>query len=209
MRILIACEESQTVCSEFRKLGFDAYSCDLMDCSGGHPEWHLKRDVIEILDDGWDCIIAHPPCTYLAVCGNRWMTNNPERQEERRKALEFFKAFLDCDCAHVAIENPIGVASTVFRKPDQIVQPWMFGDEVSKKTCLWLKGLPKLVPDNIVGKGEIYHFESGRTMPAWFADLWGLSKEERQKQRSKTFPGIARAMAEQWGYYLKKGGDNK
>lgn len=204
MRILIACEESQAVCKEFRKLGFEAYSCDLQDCSGGHPEWHIKGDVTTILNQHWDMIIAHPPCTYLAVCGARWAYNNPERQAKQEEALAFFRLFLEADCKYIAVENPIGIASTRIRKPDQIIEPWQFGDEASKKTCLWLKGLPKLVPDNIVGKGEIIKYDSGRTMPAWYAKAWGLPPEERSKLRSKTFPGIARAMAEQWSKFIKE-----
>ena len=133
MKVLIACEESQAVCKEFRKLGFEAYSCDIQECSGGHPEWHIKGDVVPLLKRKWDLIIAHPPCTYLAVCGARWVVNNPERQAKQEDALKFFRLFLETDCEHVAIENPIGIASTRIRKPDQIIEPWQFGDEASKK----------------------------------------------------------------------------
>lgn len=210
IRILVACEESQAVCRAFVERGFDAYSCDLQDCSGDMPERHIKGDCFEaIAASHYDLIIAHPPCTFLAVCGNRWMKDkngmiNASRMQDRLNALEFFGRFLDLDVPFVAIENPIGVASTHFRKPDQIIEPWQFGESFSKKTCLWLKNLPKLTPTNIVDKGEIVTFESGKKMPKWYADFWSLPKEERQKMRSKTFKGIAKAMAEQWGDYLEE-----
>lgn len=150
MRVLVACEESQEVCKAFRELGHEAYSCDIQDCSGGHPEWHIKRDVLEILNDGWDLVIAHPPCTDLAVSGARWFAEKRADGRQQR-SIEFFMRFADCKCDHVAIENPVGIMSTVWRKPDQIIQPWMFGHGETKKTCLWLKNLPKLVPTDIVG----------------------------------------------------------
>lgn len=205
MKVLIACEESQTVCNEFRKLGHIAFSCDIQPCSGGHPEWHIQADVIPMLDEQWDLIIAHPPCTYLTVTGNRWFNVERygekalQRLKDREEAIKFFMEFVNCKCDRVAIENPVGVMSTRYRKPDQIIQPWEFGDPVEKKTCLWLKGLPKLQYTNIVEPPERVVFESGKTMPKWYADLWKLPKEERSKMRSKTFLGIARAMAEQWG----------
>lgn len=205
MKILIACEESQAVCEAFLEKGFDAYSCDLQECSGSHPERHIKGDCFEeIARTKYDLIIAHPPCTYLAVCGNRWFKNNPEREAQREEALAFFKRFLDLDVKHLAIENPIGVASTRICKPTQIVQPWQFGESFSKKTCLWLRGLPKLEPTKIVDKGEFKEFEHGKRMTKWYYDLWALPKEERSKMRSKTFKGIAAAMAEQWGNYLRE-----
>lgn len=203
INVLIACEESQAVCVEFRKLGFNAFSCDLQECSGNHPEWHIKGDCFDALAlRKWDLVIAHPPCTYLAVCGNRWFKDNPERQRLRDEAVEFFMGFTKIEVPHVVIENPIGVISTLYRKPDQIVNPWQFGESFSKKTCLWLKGLPKLKPTKIVDPGEFVEFESGKRMPKWYSDLYGLPKEERAKMRSKTFKGIAQAMATQWGEYL-------
>lgn len=153
----------------------------------------------------WDLIIAHPPCTYLTVTGNRWF--NVERYGEkalkrisdRERAAEFFLEIANADCGKIVIENPIGFMSTFWRKPDQIIQPYMFGDAYEKKTCLWLKGVPPLMPTNEVKPPERKRFESGKTMPEWYANLWHLSAEERAKERSKTFPGIAKAMADQWG----------
>ncbi len=221
MKVLVACEESQRVCIEFRKLGHEAYSCDILECSGGHPEWHIKGDAIStmympgafVTQDGtfhigytkWDLIIAHPPCTYLTVTGNRWFNIDrygekaEKRIEDRKEAINFFMKFANANCEKIAIENPIGCMSTYYRKPDQIIQPWMFGDAFEKATCLWLKGLPNLIPTNIVKPEERIKFESGKTMPKWYADSWHLPKEERARQRSKTFPGFAKAMAEQWG----------
>lgn len=203
-KILIACEESQAVCKAFLELGFNAWSCDLKPCSGGRPDRHIQGDCLEVMQNShWDLVIAHPPCTFLAVCGNRWFTNNPKRCADRKEAQDFFMKLVDYpNVEHIAIENPIGVMSSYYRKPDQIVQPFYFGDPYSKKTCLWLRGLPLLKPTNIVDKGEIIHYASGRNMPAWYAKLWSLPKEERQTIRSKTFPGLAQAMAEQWGNYL-------
>lgn len=229
MKVLVACEESQAVCKAFREKGHEAYSCDIIECSGGHPEWHIMKDVLCVLNptplvgvdvcgitfdtmdglihtvDKWDLIIAHPPCTYLTVTGNRWF--NVERYGEkalkriadREEAAKFFMAFATADCEKIAIENPVGFMSTYYRKPDQIIQPYMFGDAFEKKTCLWLKGLEPLMATNEVEPPAWKKFESGKTMPEWYADLWSLSKEERAKARSKTFPGIAKAMAEQWG----------
>lgn len=221
MKILIACEESQAVCSAFRELGHEAYSCDIIDCSGGHPEWHIKQDCLPLLNghctfytmdktfhhiyEKWDLIIAHPPCTFLTVTGNRWFNVEKygekalKRIADREDAVKFFMAFVEADCDKIAIENPVGVMSTRYRKPDQIIQPYMFGDPAEKKTCLWLKGLPKLEPTDVVAPPPRKEFASGKTMPAWYADAWHLSKEERSKLRSKTFPGIAKAIAEQWG----------
>ncbi len=205
MRVLVACEESQAVCKELRKLGHEAYSCDIVPCSGGHPEWHLQQDVIPLLKEAWDMIIAFPPCTYLTVTGNRWF--NIERYGEkairrhydRKDAIKFFMSFANADCEKIAIENPVGIMSSEWRKPDQIINPWQFGDAYEKRTCLWLKGLPKLTPTNIVEIQPRQVFDSGKSMPSWYADAWKLPKEERAKLRSKTFPGIAKAMAEQWG----------
>ena len=191
MRILVACEESQAVTIELRKLGHEAYSCDVEPCSGGHPEWHLQQDVVPLLYKDWDMIIAFPPCTYLTVAGNRWFDvekygeKAKKRWQNRRKAMDFFMLFANSDCPKVAIENPVGIMSTHWRKPDQIIQPWQYGHGETKATCLWLKGLPKLKPTNIV---------NGREQRIWKMP----PGKDRAKMRSKTFPGIAKAMASQW-----------
>lgn len=203
MKILVACEESQAVTIELRKLGHEAYSCDIEPCSGGHPEWHLQQDVTPLLKQYWDMIIAFPPCTHLSNAGAAYWK---EKQADGRqqKAIAFFMSFVNCECERVAIENPIGIMSNQYRKPDQIIQPWMFGDMASKRTCLWLKGLKNLDPTNIVPKGEFYRIKTpaknGGTysVPLWYQKLSGLPAVERAKLRSKTFPGIAKAMAEQW-----------
>lgn len=184
MRILIACEESQAVCTEMRRLGHEAYSCDIIPCSGGHPEWHLQVDALELLKMQWDMIIAFPPCTNLSVSGARHFK---EKQADGRQqaSIEFFMQFANADCKKIAIENPVGIMSTRYRKPDQIIQPWQFGHGETKATCLWLKRLPKLKPTDIV---------QGREQRIWKMP----PGPERAKLRSKTFPGIARAMAEQW-----------
>ena len=205
MKVLVACEESQAVCKEFRKIGHEAYSCDILPCSGGHPEWHLQQDVIPLLKEKWDMIIAFPPCTYLTVTGNRWFNIDRygekaiQRHKDRKEAIDFFMAFANADCEKIAIENPVGIMSSEWRKPNQIINPWQFGDAFEKKTCLWLRGLPELKPTDIVEIPPRKRFDSGKSMPSWYAEAWNLPKEERAKLRSKTFPGIARAMAEQWG----------
>ena len=221
MNILVACEESQAVTIEMRKKGHNAFSCDVIDCSGGHPEWHIKQDVLPLLNgdclfttcDGkphyqffqWDMIIAFPPCTYLTVTGNRWFNVDRygekaiRRHKDRKQAIKFFMAFANANCERIAIENPVGIMSSEWRKPNQIINPWQFGDAFEKKTCLWLKGLSELTPTNIVEIPPRKKFDSGKTMPSWYAEAWHLPKEERAKLRSKTFPGIALAMAEQWG----------
>ena len=204
MKILVACEESQAVTKELRLLGHEAYSCDILESSGGHPEWHLQQDVVPLLKEKWDMIIAFPPCTYLTVTGNRWFNIERygdkaiQRYKDREFGIWFFKLFADADCEKIAIENPVGIMSTAWRKPDQIIQPWQFGDAYEKTTCLWLKGLPKLVPTNIVEVPPRKQFDSGKSMPEWYANAFSLPKEERARLRSKTFPGIAKAMAEQW-----------
>jgi hypothetical protein len=198
MKVLIACEESQAVTREFRALGHEAYSCDLYETSGDNPEWHLQEDVIPLLNKGWDLIIAFPPCTHLAVSGAAWF--EAKRADGRQQAaIDFFMALAASDCEKIAIENPVSIMSTVWRKPDQIIHPWQFGDSYRKRTCLWLKGLPKLKPTNVVDQGETITYASGCIMPKWYADAWSLSPKERAKVRSKTFPGIAKAMAQQWG----------
>lgn len=209
MRILLGCEESQAVCIELRKLGHEAYSCDLLPCSGGHPEWHLQMDVFEAIKlYQWDIGIFFPPCTYLTISANKWYKDQPPRKsgtlvgKERRlariEAIEFFMKLYNCGIPKIAIENPVGIMSSGWRKPDQIINPYEFGDPYEKKTCLWLKGLPKLKPTNIVEPPKRTEFKSGKTMPSWYADTWKLPKEERAKLRSKTFEGIAKAMAMQW-----------
>ena len=235
LNILVACEESQAVCKEFRRLGHNAYSCDILKCSGGHPEWHFNCDVLGVITNNggvlqtgdecyiegeWDLMVAHPPCTYLAVSGARWFYHPedkdlpfeqrrphprfPNRAKDREDGVAFFMALANAPIEHIAIENPVGIMSKRWRKPNQAVQPWMFGDEASKNTCLWLKNLPNLEPTNIVGHGERVILSSGKTLPKWYSDALTLSKtaEERRTLRSKTFPGFAKAIAEQWSEYL-------
>jgi hypothetical protein len=192
MKALIACEESQAVTTELRKLGHEAYSCDILPCSGGHPEWHLTQDVTPLLEKEWDMIIAFPPCTHLAVSGAAWF-GQKRKDGRQQQGIDFFMKFVNCRCPRKCIENPVGIMSTIYRKPDQIIQPWMFGHETTKATCLWLTGLPKLVPTNIVGKGDRRHYASGKSSPMWHANSGGGCGHER----SKTFLGIA--MASQWG----------
>lgn len=238
MKILLACEESQRVCIEFRKLGHEAYSCDIEKCSGGHPEWHIKDDVLRVLNptydgeaclidfwtqddeihviDKWDMIIAFPPCTYLTVAGNRWFNVEKygykaiERAENREKGKQFFMQFVNADCERIAIENPVGIMSTEYRKPDQIIQPWMFGDKARKATCLWLKGLPLLRAIQITDCGEIYSGGYSKNAGANWVEKDGKilrwNDPETAKIRSKTFPGVAKAMAEQWGNILNERG---
>jgi hypothetical protein len=197
MKVLVACEESQAVTIEFRKLGHEAYSCDIQECSGGYPEWHLQQDVTELLKQEWDMIIAFPPCTHLAVSGARHFEQK-RKDGRQQEGIDFFMLFANAKCDKIAIENPVGIMSTIWRKPNQIINPWQFGDSFNKKTCLWLKGLPELIPTNIVEKEEVITFESGKRMSKMFVDSFKLSPEERSKVRSKTFLGIAKAMAEQW-----------
>jgi len=201
-KVLLACEESQAVTIEMRKMGIEAYSCDILPTSGPHPEWHLQQDVLPLLEQDWDMIIAFPPCTHLAVSGAAWF--EAKRKDGRQQqGIDFFMKFTNTKCDKVAIENPVGIMSNHYRKPDQIIQPFMFGDEASKKTCLWLKGLPELVPTNIVGKGEKVTYPSGKSMSKWYAEAFNLPPAQRSKFRSKTFDGIAKAMADQWGSLVK------
>jgi hypothetical protein len=197
-RVLVACEESQAVTIELRRMGIEAYSCDVLPCSGGHPEWHLQQDVTPLLQEAWDIVIAFPPCTHLAVSGAAWFEEK-RKDGRQRAAIDFFMQFARADCPRVAIENPVGIMSGLWKPPTQIVQPWQFGDSFTKTTCLWLKNLPPLRPTEIVEKGELIEFESGRVMPKWYADAWRLPADERARMRAQTFPGIARAMALQWG----------
>jgi hypothetical protein len=224
MKILVACKESQEVCKAFRAKGHEAYSCDIQECSGGHPEWHIMGDVLPLIngrcefetmdgqkhkiDGKWDLLIAHPPCTYLTVAGNRWFNVGRygekaiERAKNREDAINFFFAFVNADCDYIAIENPVGVISTVYRKPDQIIQPYEYGHHARKKTCLWLKGLSLLQPTDVVDPGEILHGGYSVGAHADGRDANGkwlrFSDPEIAKLRSKTFPGIAKAMANQW-----------
>lgn len=214
LKVLIACEESQAVCKEFRRLGHEAYSCDLQDCSGGHPEWHIKGDALEVAYNGsWDLMIGHPPCTYLSYAGTRhW--DIPGRLQKRLKSLEFFAALWLAPIEHICLENPKGCASPTIAKYSQEIQPYYFGDEHLKTTWLWLKNLPSLTYflendlfalSTAVEKPQpIYVESSGKKR--YFADATGGYHGEGNStlKRSKTFPGIARAMAEQWSQYILK-----
>ncbi len=222
LRVLVACEESQAVCKAFRSLGHEAYSCDLQDCSGGHPEWHFKEDIFEVIkrEPKFDLMIAHPPCTFLAGSGVQWLSHPedkhlpfnerrphpkyPNRRADMNDGLEFAKKLYLQDIKYIAMENPVGLLSSMFKKPSQIIQPWQFGHEATKTTCLWLKNLPNLTHTKIVEKGEREVFASGKSHPKWYADAmrFAKTKEERQRLRSKTFQGIANAMASQWSEYI-------
>lgn len=191
MKVLIACEYSGAVRDAFIKKGHDAMSCDLLPTDVDGP--HYQGDVFDIIDDEWDLMIAHPPCTHLAVSGARWFK---DKVEEQREALEFVQKLMDAAIDKIAIENPVSVISSRIRKPDQIIQPWQFGHEATKTTCLWLKGLPLLIPTSIVSRGERHITKSGKSLPAWY-NL--PPSDTRWKERSKTFSGIADAMADQWG----------
>lgn len=210
LRVLVACEESQAVCKAFRLLGHKAFSCDIQDCSGGHPEWHLKMDVLKVLNlPIWDLVIAHPPCTFLTVAANRYYNEDiygekaKRRKGEREQAIKFFMEFANCKCKRVAIENPIGVISSRWKKPTQIIQPYQFAHKERKATCLWLKNLPPLKPTNIVVPDIIKH-ASGKTDSRLHYETISLPAEERSKIRSKTFEGIAKAMAEQWSEFIEE-----
>ena len=236
LNILIACEESQAVCKAFRKLGHNAYSCDLLACSGEHPEWHFNHDVTEVLNKTnlilqngkkasvkgtWDLMIGHPPCTYLAVSGAQWYYHPddknlpvekrrphpkyPNRAEDREDGAIFFMLLANARIKRIAIENPVGIMSNRWRKPDQKIQPYEFGDPYSKGTCLWLKNLWTLHPSKETeDHGEKIFFKSGKSQPKWYSEALSKAKtpEERRTLRSKTFPGIARAMAEQWSIQI-------
>ena len=228
MRILVACEESQAVTIQLRRLGHKAYSCDLIPCSGGHPEWHIMQDVLEILNPGvqldgqyygikpfytqngvlnfmhgkWDMIIAFPPCTHLCSSGQWAYSKGIKDVSLREEGAKFFMAIANADCQKIAIENPVGIMSTRWRKPDQIIQPWMFGDNATKTTCLWLKGLPNLAPD-VTEQPDIEYVsygKHGKRMQKWMYDIRCTSVKDGKRAylASKTFPGIAKAMAEQW-----------
>ncbi|MBA7499245.1 hypothetical protein ES704_01985 [subsurface metagenome] len=215
MKVLVACESSGVVREAFIKRGHNAWSCDLLPTK--LPGNHIQGDVLEVLKNGWDLMIAHPPCTYLAVSGAVWFDSPryPNRRADQKKAIDFFMRLATAPINKICIENPVCIMSTIWRKPNQIIQPYFFGDEAKKTTCLWLKNLPPLrygqevqmalgemkpPQTDIVDEGEYFYFKSGaRRMPKWLADALSLSKEKRQELRSKTFLGIADAMAEQWG----------
>ena len=226
MKILVACEESQAVTNELRKLGHEAYSCDVVMCSGGHPEWHIMQNVLPLLNGNcrfqtadercheingkWDMIIAFPPCTYLTITGNRWFDVKRygekaiKRLKDREKAKQFFMAIANANCDKIAIENPIGVMSTHFRKPDQIVHPYYFAEFEDdencerKSTCLWLKNLNPLKYERRFQPRVIQYKNGKGTDSPWHMNTMGLPHEERAKIRSKTYPGVAKAMAQQW-----------
>lgn len=242
MKILVACEESQRVCIAFREKGHEAYSCDIIDCSGGHPEWHIKGDVLPLLKrkdngnngwhhfffttadgvehsvDKWDMIIAFPPCTHLAVSGAAHFEKK-RADGRQREGIEFFCQFLNADCDKIIIENPVGIIGGDYikkhfpdlcekyglpKKPTQTIQPWMFGDNFNKKTCLWEKGVQPLKP-LVTTEPELEYFEwtdkngKKKRQPKWYYEALSLPPAERAKVRSKTFPGVAKAMADQWG----------
>lgn len=198
MKVLIACEESQTITKEFRALGHEAYSCDVLPSSGGHPEWHLQQDVVPLLSQEWDLIIAHPPCNHLSSSGAKHFAKKIA-DGRQQQGIDFFMLFTNLKCKHVAIENPIGIMSTKYRKPDQIIQPWMFGHPESKATCLWLKGLPLLIPTNNV-YDEMMELPKNKINRIHYLP----PSKDRARLRSKTFDGVAKAIAEQWGDYVMK-----
>lgn len=204
MKVLVACEFSGRVRDAFRALGHEAYSCDILPSENPSP-YHIQDDVLKHLNDGWDAMIVFPPCTYLTVTGNKWMKPEfkdrfPQRERQRQEAIQFFMQLAKCNIPRIAIENPVGIMSTIWREPDQIIQPFMFGDPERKTTCLWLKNLPKLKPTKIV-EPILYTYKDGRTDGNWHVSTIKLSPLERMKARSKTFQGIADAMANQWGSY--------
>lgn len=218
MNVLVACEESQVVTVEMRKLGHEAWSCDVIECSGGHPEWHIQHDAIPLLNgdcmfqtmdgkthyqfDQWDMIIAFPPCTHLCNSGARWFTEGKKPLSLREEAAEFFMRFINADCSRIAVENPVGVMSTRYRKPNQVINPWQFGHPEQKNTCLWLKGLPNLHETDNVRDYML------TLPPQQRSRIWYLGSGHA-KERSKTFPGIAKAMAEQWAGGVKRDSDSQ
>ena len=206
MKVLIACEESQAVCKAFRERGHEAFSCDLVPCTGGHPEWHIQGDVLPLLNDKWDLIIAHPPCTYMSKAGARWMyptagNISQERLAKAMKAKEFFMAILNADCDRIAIENPRPLKVVDLPKPTQVIQPYQFGHPYSKATCLWLKGLPPLEPTEVLTEYKPYcpSNTGGVTRGQSYNKGGAIRAADDGVNRSKTFDGIAKAMAEQWG----------
>jgi len=209
LKILVACEESQAVTKHLRALGHEAFSCDILPCSGGHPDWHYQQDVFEVIEKGWDMMIAFPPCTHLASSGARHFKQKIA-DGRQQQGIDFFMKLVNVDIDRIAIENPIGVMSTKYRKPDQIIQPYQFGDKAQKSTCLWLKNLPKLESTDVVDKGEFFEFISKKgvkkRMPMWYYKALQDAKTPQQRStlRSKTFDGIAMAMATQWTSDVKQ-----
>lgn len=213
LNVLIACEFSGTVRNAFRKLGHNAFSCDIEPSDDNSP-YHYQCDVRNVINAyEWDLLIAHPPCTYLTLAGNRWFKPEyadrfPTRIQDRQDGVDFFMELMNANIPHICVENPIGVMSSLFRKPDQIIQPWQFGDPFQKSTCLWLKNLPQLQHTNVVDKGEFFEWTDKKTgkvkrQAQWYMDaLNGKSAYERQKIRNKTFQGIADAIAEQYTNYI-------
>jgi hypothetical protein len=213
-RILIACEESDEVRGRFESLGFDAWSCDLQENRNPNAK-HYQGNVFDIINDGWDAMIAFPPCTHLAVSGARHFEQK-RKDGRQQEGIDFFMKMINAPIKHIAVENPMGIMSTIYKKPSQIIQPYFFGDEAQKTTCLWLKNLPLLYHNRTpnlfdtdithVGKGDMIEFISKKgvkkSQPKWYADALSLSADERSKVRSKTFPGIANAMATQWAEYI-------
>ena len=204
MKVLVACEYSGRVRDAFIRGGHEAMSCDLVPTDAPGP--HYQGDVMDIINEGWDLLIAFPPCTYLTLTGNKWFKPEfadrfPERHQQRKDAVDFFMKIANMPIPKIAIENPIGVMSKIYRKPDQIIQPWQFGFPTTKATCLWLKGLPTLKPTNIVDKGEVVISKSGNRMSKWYYETSKLPLKDgaRAKARSVTFQGVADAMADQWG----------
>jgi hypothetical protein len=198
MKVLIACEESGTVTKYFRLKGHDAYSCDLLPTSGEYPEYHYQQDVVPLLKEPWDLVIAHPPCDHLAVSGSRWFKEK-QLDGRQQQAIDFFLQCWNANADKIAIENPVGIMSSQLRKPDCIVHPYHFGDPASKKTCLWLKNLPPLVPTNNVEQDVQYTtISTGKKFSTWEYEI-SKNRHTRKMMRSKTFDGIAKAMAEQWG----------
>jgi site-specific DNA-cytosine methylase len=177
-RVLVACEESQAVTIELRALGVEAYSCDVEPCTGGHPEWHLQQDVAPLLNQHWDMILAFPPCTHLANSGAKWFEQK-KKDGRQQSAIDFFMLFANASCERIAIENPAGIMSTVWRKPDQIIQPYQFGHPCMKRTCLWLKGLPPLIPTDVVDRGKRIRYPNGRIMSEWYVKSFNLSAKQR------------------------------
>jgi len=203
MRVLVACEESQVVCKAFRERGHEAYSCDLQECSGGEPQWHIRDDVFNHLYNDWDLMVAHPPCTYFSRAGIQFLHKQPGRIDKLNEAYELVLLLWNAPIKKIAIENPVGWLNTNWRKPAQIIHPWYFGDPEMKETCLWLKNLPRLNGLHEVALDMNWHHpkpeksiigSDGKMKNKYF-----MSRMTNAKDRSKTFPGIAKAMAEQWG----------
>lgn len=208
MKILVACEESQAVTMEFRRLGHEAYSCDLEPCSGGHPEWHIQADALELLKVQWDMILAFPPCTYLTAASAVRLYNKDGKIKDANRyqmgvqAAEFFRSFLHANCPKIAVENPVMLKCWSLPRYTQIIEPYQFGDPWKKRTCLWLKGLPPLKPTNIVMPKGLWVGATCKRRDPNIRDRYELSSNRDPKRRAKTFQGIARAMAEQWGCKL-------